>query len=210
MVIVRSCVDDIFCAGADLKERSTMPVEEVGPFVASLRSSFDELSSLPMPTISAIEGPALGGGLELALSCDFRIAGGNAILGLPETGLAIIPGAGGTQRLARLVGVSRAKELVFTGRRLDAQSAAAIGLVTKAVQPGAAFAEARELAKEIIPNGPVAIRVAKTAIDAGMQSDLATGMLIEQACYAQVIPTKDRLEGLAAFREKRKPSYQGE
>lgn len=209
-LILRSSVPGVFCAGADLKERATMSKVEVAAFVHMLRTSFAELSSLPMPTIAAIEGAALGGGLEMALACDFRLAGADAILGLPETGLAIIPGAGGTQRLPRLVGTARAKELIFTARKLTAAQAAEYGIIMRAVAAGRAYDSALDLARAILPQGPVAVRMAKAAIDAGMGVDLASGMTIEQACYAQVIPTADRLEGLNAFREKRKPVYKGE
>jgi methylglutaconyl-CoA hydratase len=163
-----------------------------------------------MPTIAAIEGAALGGGLEMALACDFRIAGAKALLGCPETALAILPGAGGTQRLPRLIGVSKAKELIYTSRRIGADVAEKIGLVDYAVDEGDALERALALAREILPNGPVGVRMAKEAISKGMEVDLATGMAIERACYAQVIPTKDRVEGLMAFKEKRKPVYKGE
>ena len=210
VVIVHSLVDGVFCAGADLKERATMTQPEVERFVKSLRAAFTELEDLPLPTIAAIEGAALGGGLELALACDLRVAGGAAKLGLPETGLAIIPGAGGTQRLPRLIGRSKAKELIFTGRRIGPDEAAALGLADHAVPAGQALDKAMEIAREILPNGPVALRVAKTAVNRGLEVDREAGLAIERACYAEVIPTKDRLEGLAAFREKRKPVYRGE
>jgi methylglutaconyl-CoA hydratase len=209
-VVFRSSVPKVFCAGADLKERSMMTKPEVAEFVHGLRSAFTEVARLPMPTIAAIEGAALGGGLELALACDFRIAGADAILGLPETGLAIIPGAGGTQRLPRLVGLSKAKELIFTGKRLRAAEAVDYGLVNYATPADMAFARSLALAREILPQGPVAVRMAKEAIDRGSEVELDSGMAIEQACYAQVIPTSDRLEGLNAFKEKRKPAYKGE
>lgn len=212
--------------------------------VFGLRSGFTELEQLPMPTIAAIEGAALGGGLEMALSCDFRIAGAKALLGCPETSLAIIPGAGGTQRLPRLIGrseiisdaqhsvsianavmwflmflldvflvglgLSKAKELIYTSRRIGSETAEKIGLVDYAVEENKALDKALELAREILPNGPIGVRMAKEAITKGLEVDQATGMAIERACYAQVIPTKDRMEGLQAFREKRKPSYKGE
>jgi methylglutaconyl-CoA hydratase len=209
VVLLRSAVDRVFCAGADLKERATMDEVEVASFVHGLRSAFSDVASLPMPTIAAIEGAALGGGLELALACDFRVAGSAALLGLPETGLAIIPGAGGTQRLTRAVGVTKAKELIFTARRLRAGEALEAGLVEYVVDAGRAEARAEELACEILPNGPVAVRVAKEAIMSGSEVDLASGMAIERAAYAQIIPTEDRVEGLTAFREKRKPVYKG-
>lgn len=208
-VVLRSAVDKVFCAGADLKERAQMDQRQVAEFVFGLRSAFSEVETLPMPTIAAIEGFALGGGAELALACDLRVVGENAKLGFPETGLAIIPGAGGTQRLPRLIGACKAKELIFTARVLGAEQAVGVGLANYAVEAGQAEAKALELAGEILPRGPVAVRMAKAAIDQGMQTDRETGMAIERACYAQVIPTKDRVEGLTAFKEKRKPVYEG-
>ncbi|HTL97639.1 MAG TPA: enoyl-CoA hydratase-related protein [Holophagaceae bacterium] len=210
VVVLHSLVDGVFCAGADLKERAAMGQPEVERFVKSLRAAFTELEDLPLPTIAAIEGAALGGGLELALACDLRVAGGGAKLGLPETGLAIIPGAGGTQRLPRLIGRSKAKELIFTGRRIGPDEAAALGLADHAVPAGQALDKALEIAREILPNGPVALRAAKAAVNRGLEVGRDAGLAIERACYAEVIPTKDRLEGLAAFREKRKPVYRGE
>jgi len=209
-VVLRSSVPKVFCAGADLKERAAMSKPEVASFVYGLRTAFSAVATLPMPTIAAIEGAALGGGLELALACDFRIAGSDAILGLPETALAIIPGAGGTQRLSRLIGPSRAKELIFTARRLTAADAASYGVINYAVPAGTALLRSLQLAREIAPQGPIAVRMAKEAVDKGIEVDLASSMAIEQACYAQIIPTADRLEGLAAFKEKRKPVYKGE
>ena len=175
VVVLRSAVPRVFCAGADLKERATMTRVEVASFVHSLRASFTDVAQLPMPVIAAVEGAALGGGLELALACDFRVAGADATFGLPETGLAIIPGAGGTQRLPRLIGAARAKELIFTGRRLGATEALAYGLVSSVAQPGGAYAMALDMARVILPRGPVAIRAAKEAIDQGLETDLATG-----------------------------------
>ncbi|XP_058157410.1 methylglutaconyl-CoA hydratase, mitochondrial isoform X2 [Dasypus novemcinctus] len=184
-VIVRSEVPEVFCA-----------------------------ANLPVPTIAAIDGLALGGGLELALACDIRVAASSAKMGLVETKLAIIPGAGGTQRLPRAIGMSLAKELIFSARVLDGQEAKAVGLVSHVPQQNeegdAAYRKALDLAKEFLPQGPVAMRVAKLAINQGMEVDLVTGLAIEEACYAQTIPTKDRLEGLLAFKEKRPPRYKGE
>lgn len=208
-LIVRSACPGVFCAGADLKERREMDELEVAQFVHGLRSSFLDLQYLPLPTIASVDGAALGGGLELALACDMRVASSSAKFGLPETALAIIPGAGGTQRLARLVGGSIAKELTFTARRFDSSEAARLGIVNHAVESDSSFEKALEIAREIVPNGPVACRVAKQAIDRGLDADVTTGMQIEQLCYAQVIPTQDRLEGLQAFMEKRKPKYTG-
>ncbi|GAB1601127.1 methylglutaconyl-CoA hydratase, mitochondrial-like [Argonauta hians] len=213
-LIVRSSVPGIFCAGADLKERATMAPEEVGPFVSKLRGMVSEIHNLPMPTIAAIDGPALGGGLELALACDIRTAASSAKMGLVETRLAIIPGGGGTQRLSRVVGPAIAKELIFSSRVLDGKQAAAIGLVNHAVDQNeagdAAYLKAEQLAQEIAQQGPFALRMAKLAINNGVEVDLVSGCRYEEAYYAQVIPTKDRLEGLRAFKEKRPPKYIGE
>lgn len=210
VVVLHSLVPGVFCAGADLKERATMAQPEVAAFVHGLRSGFTELADLPVPVIAVLEGAAFGGGLELALAADLRVAGLDARLGLVETTLAIIPGAGGTQRLPRLIGSSRAKELIFTGRRIGAEEALHLGLVDRAVAAGTALESALALAREILPNGPVALRMAKLAVNRGLDLDRDSGLAFEQACYAQVIPTRDRLEGLAAFKEKRRPQYKGE
>jgi len=213
-LIIRSMVPGIFCAGADLKERVKMKPEEVGPLVSKMRANLVNIENLPMPVIAAIDGAALGGGLELALACDLRVASSSAKMGLVETRLAIIPGAGGTQRLPRTVGVPIAKELIFTGKIVDGQEAKEIGLVNHVVEQNkegdGAYRRALKLAEEISPNGPVGVRMAKIAITRGSQVDVSTGMAIEEACYAQLIPTKDRIEGLIAFKEKRPPHYKGE
>ncbi|KAK2989699.1 hypothetical protein RJ640_012920 [Escallonia rubra] len=210
VLMINSSVPRVFCAGADLKERKKMSPSEVQAFVNSLRETFSFLEALQIPTIAVIEGAALGGGLEMALSCDLRICGEEATLGLPETGLAIIPGAGGTQRLPRLVGKSVAKELIFTGRRISGRDARLIGLVNHCVPAGEVYLRALEVAREISQKGPVAIRMAKRAIDEGLHIDRAAALALEEDCYEQTLYTKDRLEGLAAFAEKRKPIYTGE
>nr|XP_034956174.1 methylglutaconyl-CoA hydratase, mitochondrial [Zootoca vivipara] len=213
-VIFRSEVPGVFCAGADLKERVKMHSSEVSSFVSKARATINEMANLPVPTIAAIDGIALGGGLELALACDIRVAATSAKMGLVETKLAIIPGAGGTQRLPRTIGVSLAKELIFSARVVDGEEAKSIGLVSHAVEQNdagdAAYRKALALAREFLPQGPIAMRVAKLAINQGMEVDLLTGLAIEEACYAQTIPTKDRIEGLLAFKEKRPPRYKGE
>ncbi|KAK7489632.1 hypothetical protein BaRGS_00019027 [Batillaria attramentaria] len=212
-LIIRSEVPGVFCAGADLKERAEMSNAEVAAFVHKLRFSVSELAALPMPTIAAIDGAALGGGLEMSLACDMRIASSNAKIGLVETSLAIIPGGGGTQRLPRAIGVPRAKELIFTSRVLDGNQACDMGVVNHAVEQNAegtaAYQRALELAEEILPQGPIALRMAKLAINQGSEVDIASGMKYEEAYYAQIIPTKDRIEGLQAFKEKRRPKYKG-
>ena len=210
VVILHSLVLGVFCAGADLKERAGMTQVEAAVFVKKLRTTFTALERLPMPTIAAIEGAALGGGLELALACDLRVVGGSAKLGFPETSLAIIPGAGGTQRLPRLIGRARAKELIFTARKFDAAEALRCGIADRITDAGKALPSALELAREILPNGPIALRAAKEAIDRGLDLDRDGGLGIEETCYAKVIPTEDRLEGLAAFKEKRRPMYRGQ
>lgn len=211
VLIISSSVPRVFCAGADLKERALMPEDQIGDFVEGLRNSFTAVEDLPMPTIAAIDGAALGGGLELALACDIRVASETSTIGLPEAALAIIPGAGGTQRLPRLIGIAKAKELIFLAKRLKGAEAKEIGLLTECVpaEPGAVLAKAMELAEIVNSCGPLGLRMAKKALHDGMQVDIASGLLIEKACYAQVIPTEDRIEGLQAFREKRKPNYKG-
>ncbi|XP_062410127.1 methylglutaconyl-CoA hydratase, mitochondrial [Sardina pilchardus] len=213
-VVICSMAPGIFCAGADLKERAKMHQSEVGPFVTKARGLITELGNLPMPTIAAIDGAALGGGLEMALACDIRVASNSAKMGLVEAKLAIIPGAGGTQRLPRAIGVALAKELIFAARVVDGTEACKLGLVSHSVEQNksgdAAYHRALDLAREFNPQGPIAIRMAKLAINQGIEVDLKTGLAIEEACYAQVIPTKDRLEGLAAFKEKRPPRFKGE
>ncbi|MFM1650484.1 enoyl-CoA hydratase [Brevibacillus sp. B_LB10_24] len=210
VVIVTGAGDKAFCAGADLKERRTMSESQVRVFIRAIRDAFSELERLPQPVIAAINGAAFGGGTELALACDLRVMSETAQMGLTETSLGIIPGAGGTQRLPRLVGKGKAKELIFTARRITAREALAIGLVNRVVPAGQVLSAALTLAKEIAMNAPIALEQAKYAIDYGMETDLATGLAIESSAYQVTIPTKDRLEGLAAFQEKRKPVYRGE
>nr|XP_034357490.1 enoyl-CoA hydratase domain-containing protein 2, mitochondrial isoform X2 [Arvicanthis niloticus] len=212
VLLFRSAVKGVFCAGADLKEREQMSAVEVGTFVQRLRGLMSEIA-FPAPTIAAMDGFALGGGLELALACDLRIAASSAVMGLIETTRGLLPGAGGTQRLPRCLGVALAKELIFTGRRLNGAQAHELGLVNHAVaqneEGNAAYQRALALAQEILPQAPIAVRLGKVAIDRGMEVDIASGMAIEQMCYDQNIPTQDRLEGMAAFREKRPPKFVG-
>lgn len=213
-VLIIKGVKGAFCAGADLKERAKMTPAEVGPFVAKGREIIGAWDKLPMPVIAAMDGVALGGGLEMALSCDIRVASDNAKVGLTETRLAIIPGGGGTQRLPRVVGPALARELIYTARVLSGTEAERLGLVNHCVPQNeagdAAYHKALEIAREILPNGPVGVRMAKMAINKGTEVDLASGIAFEEAAYAQVIPTSDRIEALTAFREKRKPVFKGE
>jgi enoyl-CoA hydratase/carnithine racemase len=209
VVIITGAGEKAFCAGADLKERITLSPMEVKKFIYTIRTLFSGIENLNKPVIAAVNGVALGGGTELMLAADIRIASQTASMGLTEARLAIIPGAGGTQRLPRLIGRGKAKELIFTGRRVDADEALDIGLVNKVCEPARLLDEAKSMAAMICECGPIAIEQAKYAINAGLETDLATGLAIESNAYWITIPTEDRLEGLAAFKEKRKPVYKG-
>lgn len=208
-VIITGKGEKSFCAGADLKERASLTPDEVKKFILTIRNLLTSIQNLPMPVISAVNGVALGGGTEVALASDIRIASQTASMGLTETRLAIIPGGGGTQRLPRIIGVAKAKELIFTGRRVNAEEALEIGLVNKVTSPEMLLAECLKMADMIAETGPIAVEMAKYAIDRGIETDLATGLAIESNAYRVTIPTEDRVEGLTAFREKRKPQYKG-
>jgi enoyl-CoA hydratase/carnithine racemase len=209
VVVITGAGEKAFCAGADLKERATLSERQVREFIFTIRNLFTFIESLNKPVIAAVNGVALGGGTELALACDIRIVSETASMGLTETRLAIIPGAGGTQRLPRLVGRGKAKELIFTGRRVEAPEALAIGLANKICAPEALIPECMAMAEMICRAGPIAIEQAKYAINYGLEADLHTGLAIESNAYRVTIPTEDRIEGLAAFREKRPPVFKG-
>jgi enoyl-CoA hydratase/carnithine racemase len=209
VIIITGAGEKAFCAGADLKERATLDEKQVKKYIFTIRNLFTAIEYLNKPVIAAVNGIALGGGTELSLACDIRIAAQNASMGLTETRLAIIPGAGGTQRLPRLVGKGKAKELIFTGRRVDAAEALQIGLVNSVCEPKDLLDESFKMAAMICETGPVAIEQAKYAINYGLETDLHSGLAIESNAYWVTIPTEDRLEGLAAFREKRKPVFKG-
>ncbi|SDI15554.1 enoyl-CoA hydratase-related protein [Alteribacillus bidgolensis] len=208
-VIVTGAGEKAFSAGADLKERRTLSEKEVRRNVNKIRKVFTLIEEIPQPTIAAIKGYALGGGFELALACDFRFAAETATMGLPEVSMAIIPGAGGTQRLTNLIGPSKAKELILTARRIDALESQALGIVNKAVPADQLMDTALNLANEIMKNGPLAVIQAKHAIHHGSNVDIHSGMAIESKAYEVIIPTEDRREALEAFKEKRKPNFQG-
>lgn len=212
VLILKSTSPGIFCAGADLIERRSMSQAEVAKFLVDLRSALAKLEALPMPTIAAIDGPALGGGLEMSLACDLRVAAHNINkIGLPETSLGIIPGAGGTQRVARLIGLSKAKDMIFTARMLTAQEALDWGLVDYVSDPQSnAFERAIQLADGISHNAPLALRAAKQAISRSEDLPLETGLDFERASYETLLSTSDRREALEAFREKRRPIFKGE
>jgi enoyl-CoA hydratase/carnithine racemase len=175
----------------------------------ALSSAFDALGRVPKPVVAAITGFALGGGCELALACDFRVAADDAKLGQPEIKLGIIPGAGGTQRLARLVGPARAKDIVFSGRMVDASEALAIGLVDKVVPAAEVYDAAAALVRPYVEGPAQALRAAKLAIDGGLSMDLAAGLAWESQLFAGLFSTEDKREGMAAFVEKRKPGFTG-
>ncbi|MBA4494264.1 enoyl-CoA hydratase [Paenactinomyces guangxiensis] len=210
VVIITGAGEKAFCSGADLKERYTFSEDQVRRYITLIRETFTRIERLPKPVIAAVNGLALGGGMELALACDLRVADPTAVLGLTETSLGIIPGAGGTQRLPRIIGKAKAKELIFTAQKISAALAEEIGLVNRVAEKGKVMEAALELAAIIRENAPLSLAQAKFAIDQGMEVDLASGLALETKAYETLIPTKDRLEGLQAFKEKRKPIYLGE
>ncbi len=207
-LIVRS-TSKHFCAGADLKERKGMSEEEVKAFVPKLGEACHGLARLPFPTIAALRGAAAGGGCELALGCDFRIASEDAKIGLRETALAIIPGAGGTQRLPRMIGLARAKRWIFTARMHGADVALRDGVVDQVVAADELDDACLAMAREIAANGPVAIRLAKKAVEQGADMALPDALRFEWDCYQGVLQTEDRVEALKAFAEKRTPEFKG-
>lgn len=209
VVIFTGAGDKSFSVGADLKERKTLTEQQVKRNIYKIGEVFSTIENLPQPTIAMMNGYAFGGGMELALSCDFRIGVDDLVLGLTETSLAIIPGAGGTQRLPRLIGESKAMELILTARRLKADEALAYGILTKVVSRGDLLEETGKFADMMLANGPIALQQAKFAIKHGMNTDLQTGLHIERKAYEMTIPTTDRVEALLAFGEKRKPVFKG-
>ncbi|KKK37172.1 enoyl-CoA hydratase [Mesobacillus campisalis] len=210
VIILTGAGEKAFCAGADLKERRSMSDAEAKQTVRLIGATINEVEELPQPVIAALNGVAFGGGLELALACDLRIGALEAKLGLTETSLAIIPGAGGTQRLPRLIGAGKAKELIYTAKRLNAEEAASMGILEYAVPRDQLLERALEIAGQMAKNGPLALIQAKKAINKGIEVDLATGLQIEQLAYDALIPSRDRIEGLNAFAEKRPPNYTGQ
>ena len=207
VLIITGAGETSFVSGADINDIRGRGRDEG---MAGINSSlFAEIERFPRPTIAAINGYALGGGCELALACDIRIAADTARFGQPELGLGIIPGAGATQRLPRLVGAGWARHLIFTGEIIDAKQALAIGLVTSVTPAGQLQVRARELAKKVLRQGPLAARLAKLALNASARVDLDSGLLIETLAQALCYASEDKLEGTAAFLEKRKPKFTG-
>ena len=198
-----------FSAGADLKERLGMTLDGTRAYLDELCALVQAIEDFPRPVIAAISGAAFGGGLEIALACDMRLADESAILALSEVRLGIIPGAGGTQRLSRLCGIAVAKELILTGRRLDAKAALRLGLVSQVVAKSELRAAITTLCSELAAAAPLALAEAKRAIDSGFGKPMAEALAVERRCYEVVLASQDRNEGLRAFAEKRPPRYRG-
>jgi enoyl-CoA hydratase/carnithine racemase len=193
--------EKVFAAGADIKEMQPMSYTDMVDRSAALQAAFTAVARIPKPTVAAVTGYALGGGCELALTCDFRVAGDNAKFGQPEVLLGVIPGAGGTQRLSRLIGPSRAKDIIFTGRFVAAEEALRIGLVDEVVAPEDVYAAARRRVERYVGGPAYAIRAAKEAIDRGLEVDLVTGLEIERMQFSGLFATRDRAIGMASFVE---------
>jgi enoyl-CoA hydratase/carnithine racemase len=208
-VVVTSASEKAFCVGADLKERNGFSDADLRAQRPHFRAAFGGILDLPVPSIAAVHGFALGGGLELALSCDLIVCDETAVLGLPEVTVGVIPGGGGTQLLTRRIGSSRAADLVFTARRLDVAEAERIGLADRRVPAGTDREAALELAGTIAGNSPVGVRNAKRALRQGADVDLATGLEVEDGAWRATAFSGDRAEGVAAFNEKRRPNWPG-
>lgn len=209
-VVLTGAGERAFSAGADLKERKGVTAEETGPYVDAISGAINAWAEMPHATIACVNGVAFGGGMELALACDMRICSDNAVFGLTEVRLGIMPGAGGTQRLPRAIGVAAAKELILTGRRVDAARALELGLVSRVVPQPELAAAAQSIVDELAGCAPISIAKAKEAIDRGIDLPIAQGLTIERACYDITLFTDDRNEGLRAFADKRAPNYRGE
>ena len=207
VLIITGAGETAFVSGADINDIRARGRDEG---LAAINSSlFTEIERFPRPTIAAVNGYALGGGCELALACDIRIASDTAKFGQPELGLGIIPGAGATQRLPRIIGMGRAKHLILTGDVIDAKQALEVGLVTAIAPPGQLQIRARELAKKVLRQGPLSARLAKVALNASARVDMDSGLLIETLAQALCYSSEDKLEGTIAFLEKRKPKFTG-
>ncbi len=209
-VILTGAGDKAFVAGADIREMLPMRPLETRRFAALGHEITRLLERMEKPVVAAVNGYALGGGCELALACDLRLASDRATLGLPEVGLGIFPGFGGTQRLTRLVGRGRASELIFTGDPVDAEEAARIGLVNRVVPHGELMEEARRLARRMLERGPLALKMAKSAVQQSQEVGLSSGLSYEREAFSLIFSTEDKVEGLKAFTEKRKPAFRGE
>jgi len=208
-VVIITGGDKVFAAGADIDQMATATTVDFVTDNQPAHHAFKAIENMPKPVIAAVAGYALGGGCELALVADVRIAADTAKFGLPEIKLGILPGSGGTQRLPRLIGAGRAKELIFSGDFISAEEACRIGLVNKVVPAEKLFEEARKMAKRFASQGTVALRMAKSCVNEGMRMDLEAGLQYEQKCFSILFATEDQKEGMKAFLEKRKPNFQG-
>jgi enoyl-CoA hydratase len=212
-VVILTGSDKAFCSGADIKERVSIKNDSSQyDFYFKQKAAHQfylRIENFAKPVIAAISGVAIGGGCELAMVSDLRIASETARFGLPEVKIGMIPAAGGTQRLPRLIGIAKAKELLYTGELIDANEAYRVGLVNKVVPVADLISEARALAQKILKNPPLPIKFAKRAVNTGMQLDLASGLDLETFCAALLSSSEDRKEGFAAFVEKRKPDFKG-
>ncbi|GAA4531428.1 enoyl-CoA hydratase-related protein [Brachybacterium paraconglomeratum] len=206
-VIITGSGPKAFAAGADISELAAWNTAD--GLAATMQKLFDRIQDFPKPTIAALNGVAMGGGLELAMSCDIRIAADSASMGLPEVGLGVLPGAGGTQRLSRLVGAGRALEMILTGRALTAEEAERYGLVTTVVPAAELLPTAAEIMATILAKGPLAVRLAKLVVGQGADTDQRTGLLLEQLAQMLLYTTEDKAEGAAAFLAKRAPEFDG-
>jgi enoyl-CoA hydratase len=206
-VILTGSGEKAFAAGTDIVEMQSMTALECNRFVGTIRKASDRIYSLSKPTIAAISGYALGGGCELAMCCDLRLASERARFGQPEVNLGLIPGASGTQRLPRLVGAAKAKEMIFLGDMIDAATALSIGLVNKVVPPANLMAEAREWAQKLAAKPAAALLMAKKSINTGLDTDIASGLSMEAQCVSICFSTEDQKEGMKAFLEKRKAEF---
>lgn len=201
--------EKVFAAGADIKEMAGMTYPQMSARAGALSSAFDAIARIPKPVVAAVNGFALGGGCELALACDWRVVAQDGQLGQPEIKLGIIPGAGGTQRLPRLVGPARAKDLIFSGRMVDAEEAQRIGLADRVVPGVEVYDTAVSMARAYVGGPAQALRAAKLAVDGGLDRDLVGGLAWESELFAALFATEDKQEGMAAFVEKRNPDFQG-
>ncbi len=209
VLLITGAGDRAFAAGADIRELRELTPLEAGAFSLRVHRAFRSIEASPVPAIAVVRGYCLGGGCELALSCDWIVAADDAVFGLPEVTLGVIPGAGGTQRLSRLVGPARALELVTTGRRIDAREAEKIGLVNHVWPAPDLMERALALGGQIAANGPVAVRQAKRAVVHGLALDMESACVLESQMFAQCFASEDRDEGMAAFVEKRSPRFRG-
>lgn len=208
-VVIITGGEKVFAAGADIKQLASVNAVDVATSDRPSIKSFNIIENLNKPVIAAIAGYALGGGCELTLVADVRIAAENAQFGLPEIKLGILPGAGGTQRLPRLIGAGKAKEMIFSGDFISAEEALRVGLVNKVVPAEQLLIEAKKMAKRFAARGAVAIQMAKTCINEGLRMDLDRGLQYEHKCFSLLFATEDQKEGMKAFVEKRKPNFQG-